>query len=43
MGPLIHPPKNELKDALTRLQPGESWALKPINLENNPYLWTPTL
>lgn len=41
MGPLIHPPKDELKDALTRLQPGESWALKPINLENNPYLWTP--
>ena len=41
MGPLIHPPGDELKDAMTRLQPGESWALKPINLENNPYLWTP--
>jgi len=41
MGPLIHPPKDELKDALTRLQPGESWALRPVNLDNNPYLWTP--
>ena len=41
MGPLIHPPRGELEAALTRLQPGESWALKPKNLENNPYLWSP--
>ena len=41
MGPLIHPPGGELEDAMTRLLPGESWVLKPINLENNPYLWTP--
>jgi len=41
MGPLIHPPKGDLENALTRLEPGESWALKPENVKNNPYLWTP--
>ena len=41
MGPLIHPPGNELLDALTRLENGEAWALKPKNIEGNPYMWTP--
>ncbi|MCG6895179.1 MAG: bifunctional proline dehydrogenase/L-glutamate gamma-semialdehyde dehydrogenase [Desulfobacteraceae bacterium] len=41
MGLLIHPPENELKQALTRLEEGETWALKPKNIDGNPYLWTP--
>ncbi|MFC1815764.1 bifunctional proline dehydrogenase/L-glutamate gamma-semialdehyde dehydrogenase [Thermodesulfobacteriota bacterium] len=41
MGPLIQPPTGDLKQALTGLEPGESWALKPENLLNNPCLWTP--
>ncbi len=41
MGPLIQPPGNHLKNALTSLEPGEEWGLKPENVGNNPYLWTP--
>ena len=41
MGPLIHPPRGDLQKALIQLGPQESWALKPVNLENNPHLWTP--
>jgi RHH-type proline utilization regulon transcriptional repressor/proline dehydrogenase/delta 1-pyrroline-5-carboxylate dehydrogenase len=41
MGPLIHPPRNDLKKALTRLETNEIWALKPENADNNPYMWTP--
>jgi RHH-type proline utilization regulon transcriptional repressor/proline dehydrogenase/delta 1-pyrroline-5-carboxylate dehydrogenase len=41
MGPLIRPPSGDLKSALTRLEPGESWALKPENIGSNPHLWTP--
>lgn len=41
MGPLIKPPGGELKQALTILEPGESWALKPELLEDNPYIWSP--
>ena len=41
MGSLIHPPKGELKKALTRLEPGESWALKPEALNDNPHIWSP--
>ena len=41
MGPLIQPPQGDLKKALTDLEPGESWALQPQNLESNPHLWTP--
>jgi RHH-type proline utilization regulon transcriptional repressor/proline dehydrogenase/delta 1-pyrroline-5-carboxylate dehydrogenase len=40
MGPLIHPPEGPLKRALTRLEPGESWALKPKSILNNPHIWT---
>jgi len=29
------------KYALITLEPGESWALKPENIGDNPYLWTP--
>lgn len=41
MGPLIQPPKGDLKRALTQLEPGESWALAPKNVYNNPHMWTP--
>jgi RHH-type proline utilization regulon transcriptional repressor/proline dehydrogenase/delta 1-pyrroline-5-carboxylate dehydrogenase len=41
MGPLIHPPQGDLKKALKALEPGESWALKSQNIDNNPYMWTP--
>ncbi len=41
MGPLIHPPAGDLERALTRLEPGETWALQPQNVQDNPYLWTP--
>jgi RHH-type proline utilization regulon transcriptional repressor/proline dehydrogenase/delta 1-pyrroline-5-carboxylate dehydrogenase len=41
MGPLIQPPKGDLKRALTQLEPGESWALEPKNVYNNPHMWTP--
>jgi RHH-type proline utilization regulon transcriptional repressor/proline dehydrogenase/delta 1-pyrroline-5-carboxylate dehydrogenase len=41
MGPLIHPPGGDLKKALSDLEPGESWALMPVNVENNPHMWTP--
>jgi RHH-type proline utilization regulon transcriptional repressor/proline dehydrogenase/delta 1-pyrroline-5-carboxylate dehydrogenase len=41
MGPLIRPPEGHLRRALTQLEPGESWALKPENVHNNPHMWTP--
>ncbi|MCF8062689.1 MAG: bifunctional proline dehydrogenase/L-glutamate gamma-semialdehyde dehydrogenase [Deltaproteobacteria bacterium] len=41
MGPLIRPPQGDLLRGLTELEPGETWALKPRNIEGNPYLWTP--
>ena len=41
MGPLIQPPKGGLKRALNQLEPGESWALAPKNVYNNPHMWTP--
>ncbi len=41
MGPLIKPPTDDLKKALTSLEPGETWALQPESIHNNPYMWTP--
>ncbi len=41
MGPLIQPPQGVLQRALTRLEPGESWALVPENIHDNPHMWTP--
>lgn len=41
MGPLIQAPKGPLKRALTSLEEGEEWLLKPGQDENNPCLWTP--
>jgi RHH-type proline utilization regulon transcriptional repressor/proline dehydrogenase/delta 1-pyrroline-5-carboxylate dehydrogenase len=41
MGPLIHPPRDELAKALTELESGERWALQPENVAGNANLWTP--
>ncbi|MBT8339643.1 MAG: aldehyde dehydrogenase family protein, partial [Desulfatitalea sp.] len=41
IGPLIRPPDGVLRRGLTTLAPGETWALAPRNLDNNPHLWTP--
>ncbi|MBU3917838.1 aldehyde dehydrogenase family protein, partial [bacterium] len=41
MGTLIKPPSGELKQALTTLEPGESWALKPEMVDENPHIWSP--
>ena len=41
IGPLIHPPKGDLKTAIEALEPGESWALEPTVVDNNPYIMTP--
>jgi RHH-type proline utilization regulon transcriptional repressor/proline dehydrogenase/delta 1-pyrroline-5-carboxylate dehydrogenase len=41
MGPLIRPPESDLKNALTSLEPGEFWALKPQKVHNHPLMWTP--
>jgi RHH-type proline utilization regulon transcriptional repressor/proline dehydrogenase/delta 1-pyrroline-5-carboxylate dehydrogenase len=41
MGPLIQPPRKDLKKALTRLETNETWALKPENTDNNAHMWTP--
>ncbi len=40
-GPLIRPPSGDLKWALTELDEGETWALKPEMKAGNPHLWTP--
>ena len=41
MGPLVRPPRSPLQEALTSLDPGESWALEPRMLNDNPHLWSP--
>ena len=41
MGPLVRTPGSPLREALTSLEPGESWALEPRMLDDNPRLWTP--
>ena len=41
VGPLFHPPSGDLARALTELQPGESWAVIPKQIGDNPSLWSP--
>lgn len=41
MGPLSNPAEGNLLRALTQLEPGESWALKPELSKENNQLWTP--
>jgi RHH-type proline utilization regulon transcriptional repressor/proline dehydrogenase/delta 1-pyrroline-5-carboxylate dehydrogenase len=41
LGPLIRPPEDVLLRGLTRLEPGETWALEPQPSNGNPHLWSP--
>jgi len=41
VGPLIRPPEGELEVALKTLGPGESWAVWPRQVGENPRLWSP--
>ncbi|MFM7107795.1 MAG: proline dehydrogenase family protein [Planctomycetaceae bacterium] len=41
MGPLIRPPAGALERALTALEPGETWAVQPRRVGDNPNLWSP--
>ncbi|MBM3829194.1 MAG: aldehyde dehydrogenase family protein [Verrucomicrobia bacterium] len=41
IGPLIRPPSGDLENALKMLEPGESWALMPRQVGDNPHLWSP--
>jgi len=39
--PLVDPPGEDLTRALTTLDPGEQWLLKPTCSTDNPMLWSP--
>ncbi len=41
MGPLIRPPDGALLRGIKELEHGESWALMPTNLDDNPCLYSP--
>jgi len=41
VGPLIRAPRGELETALKTLEPGESWAVMPHQVGDNPNLWSP--
>jgi RHH-type proline utilization regulon transcriptional repressor/proline dehydrogenase/delta 1-pyrroline-5-carboxylate dehydrogenase len=41
MGPLIRPPSGDLETGLKVLEPGESWAVLPRRIGDNPNLWSP--
>ena len=41
VGPLITPPTDKLRRALTTLDEGESWLVEPLRLGEDETLWTP--
>jgi RHH-type proline utilization regulon transcriptional repressor/proline dehydrogenase/delta 1-pyrroline-5-carboxylate dehydrogenase len=41
VGPLIRPPAGPLEGALKTLEPGETWAVMPHRVGDNPALWSP--
>ena len=41
MGPLIGPPSEKLRKALTVLEPGEAWLVQPQRLDESTNLWSP--
>ena len=43
MGPLIEPPGDKLRRALTTLEPGETWLVEPRQLDDSGRLWSPGL
>ncbi|VAX42107.1 Proline dehydrogenase / Delta-1-pyrroline-5-carboxylate dehydrogenase, partial [hydrothermal vent metagenome] len=43
IGPLIKPPEGSLETALKELEPGESWAVLPRQINGNPQLYSPAI
>ncbi|WP_436800674.1 proline dehydrogenase family protein [Trueperella pyogenes] len=41
MGPIIEPAAGKLKRGLTELEPGQTWLLKPRQLDDSGRLWSP--
>ena len=41
MGPLVQPVSGDLERGLKELEPGESWAVMPTQLEENPCMYSP--
>lgn len=41
LGPMTGTPAGDLKNALTRLDKGETWALAPRQIGDNPHIWSP--
>ena len=41
MGPVIEPPSDKLRRALTTLEPGETWLVEPKPLDDSGRLWSP--
>ncbi|MHB1535694.1 MAG: proline dehydrogenase family protein [Acidimicrobiales bacterium] len=41
IGPVIRPPEGPLADALTRLEPGETWLVEPRAVDGHPQLFAP--
>lgn len=41
VGPLIRPPSGVLEQGLKELEHGESWAVLPRMIDDNPHLWSP--
>ncbi|HND53989.1 MAG TPA: proline dehydrogenase family protein, partial [Pirellulaceae bacterium] len=41
VGPLIRPPSGDLEVALKTLEPGETWAVMPRQIGDNPRVWSP--
>ena len=39
--PVIRQPDQYLSQGLTRLEPGETWLIEPVMIDNNPCLWRP--
>lgn len=39
--PLVRPPEGALKQALTKLEPGEEWLLEPRQVGDDPCQWSP--
>jgi RHH-type proline utilization regulon transcriptional repressor/proline dehydrogenase/delta 1-pyrroline-5-carboxylate dehydrogenase len=41
LAPLVRPPSGVLEDGLKTLEPGETWAVMPRRIGDNPNLWSP--
>ena len=41
MGPMIHAPSGDLERGLKELEKGESWAVMPRHIDDNPQLYSP--